>query len=134
MGKDFIGTCAALIGITAGVYMALMGPQGFKELGEGILQRVAYTKDKLSAIPGVSIALKGYSYSDFLVSFTGAGKTVKDINKGLLAYGIIGGKDLSQEFPEYGQSALYSVTEVHTKEDLDKLIRALTDILSPVNA
>jgi len=129
-GKDFIGTCAALIGITSGVYMALMGPQGFKELGEGILQRAAYLKDKLAAVPGVKIALDSSSYSDFIVSFSGTGKTVKEINEALLAHKVIGGKDLSDEYSAYGQSALYSVSEVHTKADLDQLISALTGILS----
>jgi len=129
-GKDFIGTNAALNGIVAGVYMALMGPQGFKELGEGILQRVAYTKAKLAGIPGVKIPLDAFSYCDFLVDFNGTGKKVAEINKGLLAYNIFGGKDVSKEFPVFGQSALYSVTEVHSKEDLDKLICALTDILA----
>lgn len=124
-GKDFIGTCAALIGIVAGVYMALMGPQGFYELGAGILQRVAYTKERLAAIPGVKIPLNGHSYCDFLVNFDNTGKTIHEINKGLLAYDIFGGKDLSREFPMFGQSALYSVTEVHAKEDIDRMIDAL---------
>lgn len=127
-GKDFIGTCSALHGIVAGVYMALMGPQGFKELGEGILQRVAYVKSKLSEIKGVSLPIDGFSYCDFMVNFNKTGKTVRDINKGLLSYRIIGGKDVSKEFPVYGQSALFSVTEVHTKEDLDKLITSLKAI------
>ncbi len=47
-GKDFVGTATGLYGIVAGVYMALMGPQGFKELGEGIMQRVAYAKKKIA--------------------------------------------------------------------------------------
>ncbi len=127
-GKDFIGTCSALTGIVSGVYMALMGPQGFEELGKGILQRVAYTKEKLAEIPGVSIPLKGLSYSDFMVSFDKTGKTVEEINKGLLAYGIFGGKDLSREFPVFGQSALYSITEMHDKEELDKFLCALRKV------
>ena len=36
-GKEWVGTAAALWGITAGVYLALMGPQGMTELGEGIM-------------------------------------------------------------------------------------------------
>lgn len=127
-GKDFIGTTTALHGIAAAVYMALMGPQGFKEMGEGILQRVAYTKKHLAEIPGVEFPVKGCSYCDFLVDFNGTGKSVKEINKALLEYNILGGKDMSQEFPEYGQSALYSVTEVHTKEDLQALFDALKKI------
>jgi glycine dehydrogenase subunit 1 len=126
-GKDFIGTCAALHGIVAGVYMALMGPQGFTELGEGILQRVAYTKAALAKIPGVKMQFNTVSYCDFLVNFDGTGRTVAEINKALLQHNIFGGKDISKDFP-VGQSALYSVTEVHEQEDIDKLISALTRI------
>ena len=35
-GKEFVGTAAALWGITAGVYLALMGPQGMKDIGKTI--------------------------------------------------------------------------------------------------
>ena len=129
-GKDFIGTTAALHGVAAAVYMALMGPQGFKELGEGILKKVAYTKAKLAEIPGVNIPVSGYSYCDFLVDFNESGKTVKEINEKLRDYNILGGKDISKEFPEYGQTAMYSVTEVHTKEDLETLFKALKEILA----
>ena len=38
-GNEWVGTASALWGITAGVYLALMGPQGMKEIGEGILYR-----------------------------------------------------------------------------------------------
>ncbi len=129
-GKDFIGTTTALYGIASAVYMALMGPQGFKELGEGIIQRVAYTKANLQKIPGVKIPITGCSYSDFLVDFNDTGKSVEEINKALLEYNIIAGKDISADFPEYGQSALYSVTEVHTKEDLEALFDALKKVLA----
>ena len=127
-GKDFIGTTTALHGVAAAVYMALMGPQGFQELGEGILQRVEYVKAELSKVKGVKIPIQGYSYCDFLVDFNGTGKTVKEINKALLNHNILGGKDTSGEFPEYGQSALYSVTEVHTRDDLRALFDALKKI------
>ena len=127
-GKDFIGTCSALYGMGAAVYMALMGPQGFRELGEGILQRVAYAKEKLSQIPGVRIPLPGLSYCDFLVDFSGTGKCVHSINKDLLSYDIIGGKDLSGDFPAYGQSALYSITELISKSDIDQLVQSLRRI------
>jgi len=128
-GKDFIGTTTALYGMAAAVYMALMGPQGFKEMGEGILQRVAYTKAELAKIPGVKIPSSGCSYCDFLVDFNDTGKTVKEINKALAGYKILGGKDISGEFPEYGQCALYSVTEVHSEEDLQALFDALKKII-----
>ena len=43
--------------------------------------------------------------------------------------GIFGGADLSVEYPELGQSALYCVTEVHTKADVDRLADELAEVL-----
>jgi len=128
-GKDFIGTCAALHGIVSGVYMALMGPQGFAELGEGLMQRAAYAKKVLGKIKGVKIASPdAFTFKEFVVNFDGTGKSVELINKGLLPYRIFGGRDISKEFPVFGQSALYCVTEMQTKEDIDKLAAALAEI------
>ncbi len=37
---------------------------------------------------------------------------------------------VSQEFPDLGQSALYCVTEVHTKADIDRLVAALGEVVA----
>ena len=52
-GKEWVGTAAALWGITAGVYLALMGPQGMAEIGEGITARAQYAMMHLDGIGGV---------------------------------------------------------------------------------
>ena len=54
---------------------------------------------------------------------------MEEVNRALRARGIFGGKDLSSEYPELGQSALYSVTEVHTKADIDRLADELAEVL-----
>ena len=71
----------------------------------------------------------GPFFKEFVVSFDDSGKTVEQVNKDLLGHGIFGGKDLSRDFPELGQSALYCVTEIHTKADLDGLAGALRQIV-----
>ena len=129
--KDFLGTQTALWGITAGVYLALMGPKGMQELGEGIMQRVAYAQKKLNEIPGVKTPLfNSAHFKEFIVNFDDTGKTVAEINRKLLDFEIFGGKDLSKEFPELGNSALYCITEIHMKSDIDRLVDALKKILS----
>jgi glycine dehydrogenase subunit 1 len=55
--------------------------------------------------------------------------TVKEINRKLLQHHVHGGKDVSKEFPELGQTALYCTTEIHTKEDIDRLAQVLEEIL-----
>jgi len=129
-GKEWVGTAAALWGITAGVYLALMGPQGMTDLGEGIMARAQYTMQGLDRLAGVRAPLfQAPHFQEFVVNFDGTGKTVAEINQALLAEGIFGGHDLSPEFPELGQSALYSVTEVHTQVDLDRLVDTLEEVV-----
>src|SRR4029453_13110183 len=43
-GKEWVGTAAALWGIAAGVHLALMGPQGMRDLGELLLARTRYAQ------------------------------------------------------------------------------------------
>jgi glycine dehydrogenase subunit 1 len=129
-GKEWVGTAAALWGITAGVYLALMGPQGMTEIGEGIMARSHYAMAHITRIEGVKAPLfRSPHFKEFVVNFDGTGKTVAEINKALLARGIFGGKDLTQEFPELGNNALYCVTEVHTKDDIDQLVAALKEVI-----
>jgi glycine dehydrogenase subunit 1 len=129
-GKEWVGTAAALWGITAGVYLALMGPQGMVEIGEGIMYRSRYAMLALDRVPGVKAPVfHSPHFKEFVVNFDDTGKTVAEINKALLAQGIFGGKDLTNEFPELGQSALYCVTEVHTKDDIDRLVNTLREVI-----
>lgn len=129
-GKEYVGTQSALWGITAGVYLSVMGPQGMEEVDKIIMSNAQYAAKQLSKIPGVTAnPFGGAFFKEFVVDFSKTGKTVEEINKALLDKGIFGGKDLSKEFPALGQSALYCVTEVHTKEDLDALTEAVSQVL-----
>jgi glycine dehydrogenase subunit 1 len=125
-GKDFTGTATALWAITAAVYLALAGPQGMQELGRGIMQRSHYAASRLDTIPGVRApALNAPFFKELVVSFDGTGRSVAEVNGALRERGILGGHDLSRELPELGQSALYCVTEIHTRADIDRLADAL---------
>ncbi|GMX65065.1 aminomethyl-transferring glycine dehydrogenase subunit GcvPA [Paenibacillus elgii] len=128
-GKESVGTQTALWGITAGVYLALMGPHGMREVGETVIRQARYAANRLAELEGVRIRFQASSFKEFVVDFNGTGRTVSDINKRLLEHGIFGGKDLSGEFPAWGQCALYCVTEIHTKEDIDALAAALKAVL-----
>lgn len=123
--KDWVGTTTALWGIVAAVYMSLLGPQGIKEVGETILQKSHYAAELLSEVGGVQVPYAGF-FKEFPVRFTD--KTVKDVNRGLLSRRILGGKELSGEFPALGESALYCVTEVHTLEQIMALAQALREV------
>lgn len=129
-GKESVGTQTALWGITAGVYLALLGPYGMQELGQTIMQKSQYAAQLLNRIEGVSIRFQSPFFKEFVVDFSGTGLTVAAIHQSLRAAGIQGGKDLSEAFPQLGQCALYCVTEVHTQEEIEQLAKALNESLS----
>ena len=120
--KEFVGTQAGLWGITAGVYLALMGPDGMREVGETIMQNAQYAVGLLNKIPGVKAnCFGGVFFKEFVVDFNETGHTVAEINRALRGDSIFGGHDLSKAFPELKQSALYCVTEMHTETDIKRL-------------
>ncbi|WP_137173769.1 aminomethyl-transferring glycine dehydrogenase subunit GcvPA [Massilia sp. HP4] len=129
-GNDWTGHSVYMWAIANAVYVAMMGPQGFQEVGHLILQRAHYAAHKLSAIPCVRVTFPSGFFKEFVVNFDGAALGVAEINKRLLAEGIFGGKDLGRDFPELGQSALYCVTEVHTQADIDRLAAAIDKVIN----
>ncbi|WP_136607945.1 aminomethyl-transferring glycine dehydrogenase subunit GcvPA [Paenibacillus dokdonensis] len=129
-GKESVGTQTALWGITAGVYLALLGPHGMQELGQTIMQKSQYAAKLLGEIEGMSVRLQSPFFKEFVADFTKTGLTVEEVQKQLRIEGIQGGHDLSADFPELGQSMLLCVTEVHTQEDIELLAAALKRICS----
>jgi glycine dehydrogenase subunit 1 len=128
--KEYTGTTQNLWAIAAGAYLALLGPQGLAELGHGILQRARYAARRLDELLGVRVpALSAPFFKEFVVDFGETGRTVSEINRGLRERGIFGGLDLSEQYPELGQSALFCVTEVHSQGDIDRLADELGEVL-----
>ena len=127
---DFTGTTTGLWFITAGVYLALMGPQGLQETDQAILAKSQYAIQRLAQVKGVRAPrFSALPFKEFVVNFDGSGKTVREINQALLGRGIFGGWDLSPAFPELGQSALFCVTEVISQKNIDQLVQALSEVL-----
>ena len=127
-GKDWTGNSVYLWAIANAVYMALMGPQGFRDVGRAILQRSHYAARRVDELPGVSVRFGEGFFKELVVDFGGTGRTVEAIDEGLRERGIFGGKDLSRSHPQLGQSALYCVTEAHTRADVDRLVTALEEV------
>jgi glycine dehydrogenase subunit 1 len=128
-GRDWTGNSVYLWAIANAVYMTLLGPQGFRELGELILQQAHYAARAIGRIKGVRILFPQGFFKEFVVNFDATGRTVAEVNRDLAAHGIFGGKDLARDFPALGQSALYCVTETHAKEDIDRLVEALREVV-----
>jgi len=119
----------ALCAVASAVYMALLGPQGMRELGETIMYKANYAMRLLSQVNRVKAPVfKASHFKEFTVNFDEAGLTVKEVNAKLLQRQIHGGKDVSKDFPELGQTALYCVTEMHSREEIERLAEALDEV------
>ena len=125
---EFTGTSAGLWTATAGVYLATMGPKGMIEVGEIIIKKNKYAQKILAQIPGVSIKFSGPTFKEFVVDFGNSGHSVAEINEKLLERGIIGGYDLADS-NNMENCMLLCITEMHTTEDIDRLVETIKDIL-----
>jgi len=123
-GKEWVGTAAALWGIAAGVYLALMGPQGMADLGETLLARTRYTQLKLSGIPGVALTDNALHLREFVVDFSEASVTAHAVVDTLRAQGIEPGVAVG----EY--ELLVAVTEMNTQADIDRLADAVASVVA----
>jgi glycine dehydrogenase subunit 1 len=125
-----ICTNEALCAVASAVYMALLGPEGLRELGETITYKANYAMRLLSGIDNITVPVfKSAHFKEFTVNFDRTDFTVDEVNKRLLKRQVQGGKDLSKEFPQLGQTALFCVTEVHLKEQIQRLADAVKGIL-----
>ncbi|MEL6799170.1 MAG: aminomethyl-transferring glycine dehydrogenase subunit GcvPA [Pseudomonadota bacterium] len=129
-GNDWTGNSTYLWAIAGAVYMSLLGPEGFRELGNLIVSRARYAAKLLGEVPGVRIVWPDTTFKEFVVNFDDTSKTVSEINDALRAKGIFGGKDISGEDTTLGQSALYCVTEVHTAADIKRLANTMKEVLA----
>ncbi len=120
-----ICTNETLCAIAAGIYLSLLGPSGLKKLCETILYNSHYAMKKLSEITNVKSPLfNAPHFKEFTVQFSD--KNVNEIHDFILSkQNIHGGKILKEDFPELGETALYCVTEMHLKSDIDRLTEAV---------
>jgi glycine dehydrogenase subunit 1 len=117
----------ALCSVASAVYLSLLGPNGLKELGELVTSRAHYAMRKLNELPYVKAPLfTGYHFKEFTVRFS---QPIEKINKDLLSARIQGGLPLKSYYPELGDTALFCVTEMHSKKDIDILFSTLKEVL-----
>lgn len=120
----------ALCAVASAVYMALLGSEGLRDLGETVMYNANYAMQLLSKIGNVKVPLfQSAHFKEFTVNFDTAGVKTGEINRRLLKRQIHGGKDISKEFPELGETALFCVTELHSREEIEHLAEALDDAL-----
>jgi glycine dehydrogenase subunit 1 len=121
-----ICTNQALLAVHATVYLAALGKQGMRELGEQCVRRAHYARDRIASVPGFTPLFDRPFFNEFAVATP---LEVDLLNAELRDRGLIGGYDLSGVYPELGQVALFCVTEMRTREEIEALVTALEEIV-----
>jgi glycine dehydrogenase subunit 1 len=120
-----ICTNEALCALAATVHLCLLGPQGLRELALLNLIKAHYAKEKIAGLSGFRLPFSAPTYNEFVVRMP---KPVEEINRRLRERGIIGGLDLGRFFPEMSDCCLFCVTEMNSREEMDRLVESLGEI------
>ena len=117
-----ICTNQGLMALAASIYMALMGKNGLRKVGELNYHKAHYAADRINQLDGFSVDMSKPFFNEFVVACP---RNVADINKALLEEGIIGGLDLGQHYFHLDDRMLVCVTETNSKEEIDHLVDVL---------
>lgn len=128
-GKATSNICTneALIALAANMYLSLMGKEGLREVATQCLQKTAYLREKLRAMPKVELPFDGPVYNELVVRTPfDATQILADLEQEK----ILGGIPLGGFYEGREREFLVAVTELHTKEQLDHYASALSAAIS----
>lgn len=120
-----ICTNQSLLAVGATIFLAALGKQGFRELGELCLQKAHYAHRQITALPGYQAAFSSPFYDEFVIKLPISSTR---LSQRLEQADIIGGYDLSADYPGMDNCMLFCVTETRTKEDIDRLVAVLKEV------
>ena len=109
----------ALCALTAGLYMAAMGPKGIAEAAKQSMAKAHYLAKELCAIEGVSLRYSGEYFHEFVTELPKADEVLKALEEA----DILGG------LPVEG-GILWCATEKVSKAQLDKAVAVVKEVLA----
>ena len=118
-----ICTNHGLIALAMAMRTAMLGRQGFQQAGQRCLNAAHYLRSGVEKLDGFEIPYSAPVFNELVVR--SAGSDARDIVASLSKQGIIPGVDLGRFRDEWRKDLLIAVTELHTKNDLDRLLDAL---------
>jgi glycine dehydrogenase subunit 1 len=117
-----ICTAQALNALAATIHLAWLGREGFRELGELLLRRTAYARERLSALEGVELLHGAPVAREFAIRLAAP---VDAVLERCAERGIAAGYPLGRDYPEHEDGLLVAITERRSREQIDDLAEAL---------
>jgi glycine dehydrogenase subunit 1 len=121
-----ICTSQALNALAGTIYLAWLGKRGVVELGELMIRRTAYAREKL----GLEPLNPGPVIREFAVRVPDLGQAIARAR----GAGINPGYPLARDYPEYEDGLLVAITERRTRAQIDQLAEALASVREEVPA
>src|SRR5215216_1848202 len=118
-----ICTNEGLIALAATIYMETMGRSGLQEAAHQCAQKAAYTARAIAKLNGYSLPFTAPYFNEFVVR--GSGRAVDLLSRLGKEKDIDGGIALSRFMPDRPNDFLVCVTELNTREQIDRFIQAL---------
>lgn len=112
------GMCTLMVGI----YLALHGKQGLRQLAEINYAKAAYAREQISCLDGFEITFPGECFNEFVVTCP---EPVAELKKRLEQQGILAGIALGRDYQNLERGLLICVTEQNSREQIDRLVSAL---------
>jgi glycine dehydrogenase subunit 1 len=126
-----ICTNQGLLVTAATIYMSLVGPHGLAQVAATSMERSAQLVAALTGLPGVRLAFDGPRFHEAVLLLD---RPVRGVLEALAARGIVGGCDLSADYPSLGHPLLVCATETRTEQDIEAYARALSDVMQSAAA
>ncbi len=120
-----ICTNQSLLAVGATIYLAALGKQGFRELGELCLQKAHYAFRQITALPGYEAPFSSPFFDEFVIKVP---VSTEVLQQHFAQADIIGGYPLSERYPDMQNCMLFCVTETRTKQDIDHLVAVLKEV------
>jgi glycine dehydrogenase subunit 1 len=117
-----ICTNQGLIALMASMYLSYMGKSGLRSVAEMCYHKSHYAASEIDKLDGYRVITEGPFFNEFVVQCPGP---VADLNAGLYEAGILGGHDLSKDYPDRQNQMLVCVTELNTRQQIDHLVESL---------
>jgi glycine dehydrogenase subunit 1 len=117
-----ICTAQALNALAGVVYLAWLGRRGLVELGELLLQRTHYARERLTALDGVEALHEQPVVREFALSLDADVRRVIDRCQ---HHGVNPGYALGDDYPEHPGGLLVALTEQRSRADIDRLADVL---------
>ena len=115
-----------LLALAATIYLSLLGKHGLAEVANLCYQKAHYAAAEIAKINGFEIISPDTPFfHEFAVKCP---KPVSEINEVLEEFMILGGFDLSIDYPERENQMLIAVTEKISRNEIDDLCAALSEV------